>query len=160
MSSGAALCRLSEDGFVTQLVEELERQLSVVACNLREPVVLADGRVVHRSTASLLYVLAEREPVRMGVVAAALNVDPSTTTRQVQYAIRLGLVDRVEDPHDRRANLLSRTPEGRQVCEAMVHQQRQGLLRLLDGWPDRDQRDLVRLISLFNDEIGRLRAEA
>lgn len=145
---------------MSQLVKELERELSVIARILREPVVLADGSVVQRSTASLLYLLAEHEPVRMGVVAAALNVDPSTTTRQVQLAIRLGLLVRVEDPVDRRANLISRTAEGREVYEALVDRQRQGLLRLLDGWPDRDQEDLVRLISLFNTRVGQLRAAA
>ncbi|MCH1867731.1 MarR family winged helix-turn-helix transcriptional regulator [Nocardioides sp. CFH 31398] len=143
---------------MSQLVKDLERELSAMARNLREPVTLADGTVVRRTTASLLYFLGEHEPARMGDIAAALNVDPSTTTRQVQHAIRAGLLAREGGHHDRRVVMLSLTSAGRDLYETLIQRQRQGLLHILDGWPDQDQEDLVRLISLFNGEIDALRA--
>jgi DNA-binding MarR family transcriptional regulator len=143
---------------VPQLVKDLERQLSRIARNLREPMVLADGTVIRRATASLLYYLGEHEPARMGDISTALNVDPSTTTRQVQHAIHDGLLAREGARHDRRVVMLSLTETGRDLYDALTQRQRQGLLHILDGWPDSDQRDLVRLLAAFNDEIDALRA--
>ncbi|MCH1865279.1 MarR family winged helix-turn-helix transcriptional regulator [Nocardioides sp. CFH 31398] len=142
-----------------QLLEQLERQLALLARALRDPVVLTDGTVVPRSTASLLVALAEREPARVGEVSAALDLDPSTTTRQVQHAIRLGLVARVVAQDDRRVVLLSLTPAGRDLHDTLARRQRQNLHRVLDGWPDQDQHDLVRLMTLLATRVGELRAE-
>ncbi|MCH1865280.1 MarR family winged helix-turn-helix transcriptional regulator [Nocardioides sp. CFH 31398] len=149
---------LATDG-VSDLYEELEKQLLRVARNLREPTVLPDGTVVLRVTASLLYLLHASQPIRVGAIASAFGIDPSTSTRQVQHAVKLGLIEGVSDPDDRRARLLAMTPAGRDLRTRVVEQQRQGLIRLLARWAGHDRTELVRLLSQFNIEIDKRRPQ-
>jgi len=57
------------------------------------------------------------EPVSMRAFAEELACDPSNVTGLVDRAERLGLVDRVPDPGDRRIRMLTLTPEGRRLRE-------------------------------------------
>ncbi len=53
------------------------------------------------------------EPMSMRAFAEDLSCDPSNVTGLVDRAERLGLVQRVPDPHDRRIRMLTLTPKGR-----------------------------------------------
>jgi len=53
------------------------------------------------------------EPMSMRAFAEDLSCDPSNVTGLVDRAERLGLVQRVLDPHDRRIRMLTLTPKGR-----------------------------------------------
>jgi DNA-binding MarR family transcriptional regulator len=63
------------------------------------------------------------EPVRMGHVAAATLIAPSSCTRIVGALVATGLVERREDPDDRRAVLVGLTAVGRRAQRraASVH---------------------------------------
>jgi len=53
------------------------------------------------------------EPMSMRAFAEDLSCDPSNVTGLVDRAERLGLVQRVPDPRDRRIRMLTLTPKGR-----------------------------------------------
>lgn len=55
------------------------------------------------------------EPVSMRAFAEELACDPSNVTGLVDRVERLGLVDRVPDPSDRRIRMLTLTPQGRRL---------------------------------------------
>jgi len=55
------------------------------------------------------------EPVSMRAFAEELSCDPSNVTGLVDRVERLGLVDRVPDPRDRRVRMLTLTAKGREV---------------------------------------------
>ncbi|MGD0378536.1 MAG: MarR family transcriptional regulator [Acidimicrobiales bacterium] len=55
------------------------------------------------------------EPVSMRAFAEELACDPSNVTGLVDRVERLGLVDRVPDPGDRRIRMLTLTPKGRRL---------------------------------------------
>jgi DNA-binding MarR family transcriptional regulator len=55
------------------------------------------------------------EPMSMRAYAEDLSCDPSNVTGLVDRAERLGLVERVSDPLDRRVRMLTLTVEGRAV---------------------------------------------
>ncbi|MGE5156113.1 MAG: MarR family winged helix-turn-helix transcriptional regulator [Betaproteobacteria bacterium] len=57
-----------------------------------------------RTASSTLRALADRE-----------RVQPPSMTRTVASLLERGLVERIEDPHDRRHVIVSLTPAGRQV---------------------------------------------
>jgi DNA-binding MarR family transcriptional regulator len=139
------------------LPAELQRQLALVAREARATAVLDDGSRVPRALSSLLQALADHEPAAMGEIAAALDVDPSTTTRQVQQAVRLGLVARVDARHDRRVALLTLTPAGRDTHAALTRRQRRRLQGILRGWSEEDQHELVRLLTRFTSGIDGVR---
>jgi DNA-binding MarR family transcriptional regulator len=54
-------------------------------------------------------------PVSMRAFAEELSCDPSNVTGLVDRAERLGLVERVPDPSDRRVRILKLTIKGRQL---------------------------------------------
>ena len=64
---------------------------------------------LERSAYAILCLLADDGPQRLGSIATAFRLDPSTITRQVQAVERLGLAAKSSDPADRRAALLHLT---------------------------------------------------
>jgi DNA-binding MarR family transcriptional regulator len=73
-----------------------------------------------KSTSSTLRDLAERE-----------RVQPPAMTRTVAALVERGLVDRIEDPQDRRQILVSLTPAGRRVLSDARNQRNEWLARRL-----------------------------
>lgn len=84
-------------------------------------------RDLSRGDIVTLGVVARQEDIRSGQIALTLGVDPSVVSRQLAALERLGLVARCADPADRRAELISATPLGRErlqearaaMCEAL-----------------------------------------
>jgi DNA-binding MarR family transcriptional regulator len=71
-----------------------------------------------------LDVLVQQPAWRMGDLADALRVDPSTATRAVQRLERVGLATRCVNPSDRRVVMVSATDHGRdRHSEAIVRRQ-------------------------------------
>jgi DNA-binding MarR family transcriptional regulator len=64
-----------------------------------------------------LTVLHEHGPQNASALAGALGVAPSTITRLSNRLVRDGLIDRVPDPEDRRAVVLSVTRRGTRIAD-------------------------------------------
>jgi MarR family transcriptional regulator, organic hydroperoxide resistance regulator len=77
-----------------------------------------------------LFAIARRGPLPMGGVARTLGVQLSTTSSLVDRLVEAGLVQRRDDPRDRRRTLASTTEAG----AALVRRLRQGSLETLQGW--------------------------
>jgi DNA-binding MarR family transcriptional regulator len=75
---------------------------------------------LQQGTGAVLWYLTQAAPTRMKDVAAALHVDLSGVSRAVADLVAHGHVERVADPDDRRACLLSPTPAGRAAVDAVV----------------------------------------
>lgn len=104
--------------------------------------------------AFLLEAVMTRGPLRVTDLAAWQGVDKSTVTPQVRRLEAAGLIRRTPDPSDGRAALLTATDTGRALHAAMGT----GGARLVDdliaGWPERDRRELGRLMGKLAAEIG------
>ena len=87
-----------------------------------------------------LDLLVTKDAWRMGDLADALRVDPSTATRAVQRLERVGLAARCSGSDDKRVVMVSATQQGRDR-HAEVHTRRQALLAKImesyagDEWP-------------------------
>jgi MarR family transcriptional regulator for hemolysin len=57
--------------------------------------------------------------VRPGVLAETLSMEASSLVRVVDHLIESGLLERHEDPNDRRAKILRLTSEGEKTAELM-----------------------------------------
>jgi DNA-binding MarR family transcriptional regulator len=69
------------------------------------------------SQLSTLSSVGKHEPVRLGDLAAAERIAPSTLTRLVNVLESLGYVRRQAAPDDARAFLVTLTPAGREVLD-------------------------------------------
>lgn len=92
-----------------------------------------------RGPAAVLARLNAHGPLRIGELAATLEIDNSTLTPQVQRLERSGLVTRQPDPHDGRVAVLTITPEGKQTLEQLQMSRRELLLERIRDWSDTDR---------------------
>ncbi|MDO7867163.1 MarR family winged helix-turn-helix transcriptional regulator [Nocardioides jiangxiensis] len=114
----------------------------------------ASGEVaLERSSYGILCLLADEGPQRLGAIASAFHLDPSTVTRQAQAVVKLGLAAKKTDPGDRRATLLSLSDFGERSIMEARNFRRQALDLLLADWSAEDIAEFGRLLSKFNDTI-------
>lgn len=104
---------------------------------------------VERSTYYLLVHLVKGGPQRAGALAEAVHSDPSTISRQVAHLVRLGLVERMADPEDGRATLLTATDEGRRVFGENRRMRIERFAEMLSDWSVEDRRKFAELLGRF-----------
>jgi DNA-binding MarR family transcriptional regulator len=101
---------------------------------------------------ALLVLLEGRGPLRARELAEISRVDPSVISRQVAALVADGLVDRVADPDDRRAQLLSLSPEGATVLSRGRRAMLAVVEERLSGWdPDELRASADQLARLITD---------
>jgi len=111
---------------------------------------------LERSAYGIMCKLADEGPQRLGALATAFGLDPSTITRQVQALEEIGLADRRTDPTDRRASILDLTPVGRDTLDRTRGHRRDRLRAALSDWSEADLADFGRLLAQFNVSVDRL----
>jgi DNA-binding MarR family transcriptional regulator len=142
----------------TTVAGAIERQLTfLLRRGNRVNMASQDGDItLDRSAYGILCQLADEGSQRLGVLASAFKLDPSTITRQVQPLVEGGLTRRETDPTDRRAYILDLTPHGREVLEQTRAYRRARLQKALVDWPDGDLAEFSRLLEQFNVSMDRL----
>ncbi|MET7640681.1 MarR family winged helix-turn-helix transcriptional regulator [Streptomyces sp. NPDC005438] len=112
----------------------------------------ADPSLDRPAVGVLVTLLAAGEPLRIGGIAERMQVVGPHITRQVQALERRHLVRRVDDPHDRRARPIELTETGDQTARRYVASLLGWFAEVLDGWPQGDRDDLLRLLARFADD--------
>lgn len=113
---------------------------------------------LERSAYGLMCQLADGGPQRLGALAAAFGLDPSTITRQVADLEKAGLAFRQQDPSDRRAYVLDLTPEGHEILRRSREHRRSRIRSALSNWSQSDLSDFGRLLREFNTSMDQLSA--
>jgi DNA-binding MarR family transcriptional regulator len=141
--------------------KQIEQQMTVLLRRVqRIHLSTQAGEVqLERSAYGIMAKLADEGPQRLGALATAFGLDPSTITRQVQALEEIGLAARETDPSDRRASILDLTPHGREVLERTREHRRSVLRQALADWPDADLDDFGRLLKEFNASLDALIVE-
>lgn len=85
--------------------------------------------------------------VRPGVLAVALGLEASSLVRVVDQLIASGLLERHEDPNDRRARILRLTDDGRQAAEQMDQALRPFRRKLFGAFAPGDVEACLRVLS-------------
>ena len=82
-------------------------------------------------------------------LAARLGVERSTATRMCNRLVSAGLIERAEDPSDRRAVFISLTPEGGEVVAAVTRARRDNVAALLRSMTPARRQQLVDVLDEF-----------
>jgi DNA-binding MarR family transcriptional regulator len=138
--------------------KQIEQQITVLLRRVqRIHLSTTTGDVnLERSAYGIMCKLADEGPQRLGALATAFGLDPSTITRQVQALEEIGLAARTTDPSDRRASILDLTDTGREVLDTTRTRRRTKLQRALSDWPESDLTDFGRLLKEFNASLDRI----
>lgn len=142
--------------------KQIEQQMTVLLRRVqRIHLSTTEGEVaLERSAYGIMCKLADEGPQRLGALATAFGLDPSTITRQVQALEEIGLAARTTDPSDRRASILDLTPHGREVLDQTRTLRRARLQKALENWSESDLTAFGRLLKEFNTSLDRLLEES
>lgn len=143
---------------MSSATEQIEQQLTILLRRVQSiHLSTSSGEIdLDRSAYGILCRLADEGPQRLGSLATAFGLDPSTITRQVQALEKAALVHRRADEDDRRASILDLTEEGRTVLQHTRAYRRERLQEIIDEWPAGDRDDFARLLAKMNDSITAL----
>jgi len=138
--------------------QHIEQQLTVLLRRVqRIHLSTISGEVnLERSAYGIMAKLADEGPQRLGALASAFGLDPSTITRQVQALEELGMASRETDPTDRRASILDLTDVGRKTLKQTRSHRRERLQQALADWQQDDLESFARLLRDFNVSLDQL----
>lgn len=108
----------------------------------------------------LLVMVASRDELNLGSVAAGLGVHPSNATRAVDRLVKAGLLDRRDDPADRRNLLLALTPAGHRLVDRVMDDRRAAIADILGRMPASRRRSLAGVLRSFAEAGGEVPDDA
>jgi DNA-binding MarR family transcriptional regulator len=118
------------------------------ATSLTMGVLTSIGTVVDQSLTGLRLLLVLHETdLRMSELAGFLGLDKSSVTGLVARSERRGLVSKRRDSADARVTVVSATPAGRELADAVRAQLAAALGSAAFGLSESDQRTLIRLLT-------------
>jgi DNA-binding MarR family transcriptional regulator len=120
---------------------ELDRQVDAVMEASRAFVALvslslADSRVALTLPQWRVLAIVDRYgSQKLGAIARWMGVHPSTATRACDALVRMGLLDRSEDPQDRRRLVLGLSTDGKELVDSLLGSRRRAIAEVLTGLP-------------------------
>ena len=109
----------------------------------------ATGAPITLAQYRMLAVLDADDRQNVRDLAARLGVERSTATRMCNRLVGAGLIERGEDPSDRRAVVISLTEDGREVVAAVTRARRDNVATLLRSLPPARRDQIVDLLDEF-----------
>ncbi|MGC5018284.1 MarR family winged helix-turn-helix transcriptional regulator [Micromonospora sp. DT47] len=113
----------------------------------------AEHRVLDRAAYVILRHLSAAGPQNVSALAARLNLDGSTVTRQVSAMQRDGLIARAPDPADGRGTVISPTAAGLQRMAAVQAARTRLYGDLLADWTGDDRDTLATMLRRLNEAL-------
>jgi DNA-binding MarR family transcriptional regulator len=78
-----------------------------------------------------LVVIASRRSVSLGELAEAMNIHLTRASRLCGRLVQKGLINRADDPDNRRQLTLTLTPQGRRVVDDVMRRRREAIQAIL-----------------------------
>jgi DNA-binding MarR family transcriptional regulator len=94
-------------------------------------------------------------PTIMSGISEELGVTRRNVTALVDALEEENLVRRRPHPTDRRATVIELTPEGERTVAGMYDAHREAVAELFAALPEEDRRELLRLMGLLRELLGR-----
>jgi len=107
-----------------------------------------------------LVVLAARGPLRVGDLAEALTIHPSTATRLCDRLVERRLVRRAVDRNNRRVTTISLSASGRKVVDDVTEVRRAEIRSIVDRIPPDLRAPAVAALVAFAEAAGEPPQEA
>jgi DNA-binding MarR family transcriptional regulator len=128
-----------------ELAPRLRWAITRMARRLRQEA----GTDLGPSQTAALATIERHGPLSPSELAKRERIQRPTATRIVRHLEVAGLLERIRDPEDGRASILSVTPEGRQLLRRLRARKTAYLARRLDGLTPADRLTLERAAELL-----------
>jgi DNA-binding MarR family transcriptional regulator len=93
-------------------------------------------------------------PARLTEVSARLELEPSRVSKEVNRLVEGGLVTQEPDPSDRRAVLLTCTPDGVDAWRRYRKATDEQLARTLDTWSDKELHQVSEILTRLAQAVA------
>ncbi|MDJ0354984.1 MarR family winged helix-turn-helix transcriptional regulator [Paenarthrobacter sp. PH39-S1] len=134
-------------------VEAVMRAASVLLAVVAQSVAEVED-VVTTPQLRVLVLIATHGPQHLGAVAADLGVHPSNATRICERLVNAGLIERADDPQDRRFLKLVLSARGRQLVEQVMDHRRTAIAAVVGRLPTRARASLAAALDAFARSAG------
>ncbi|MFT4188673.1 MAG: MarR family transcriptional regulator [Aeromicrobium sp.] len=104
---------------------------------------LADSDISFSQARMIFCVARGREPLTISEIAHGIGLSTAAAGRNVDQLVKLGFVERHENPDDRRIKLVSLTEAGVAYARGHIDEKRTAVRALLDRLPEADCRRLT-----------------
>jgi len=111
-------------------------------------------RALDRAAYVILRQLEKDGPLNVSVLAAALNLDGSTVTRQVTALQNDGLIERRRDPNDGRGTVIAATALGLEQVDAVRQARRLVYGTVLKDYTPEEKRELAVVLERFTEALA------
>ena len=140
-----------------EVLGTIETQVALLM-RLGEATRRSAGVEPHRALDRAAYVILRRlqqdGSQNVSVLAASLNLDGSTVTRQVTALQKDGLIERLPDPRDGRGTVIEATALGLRQVDAVRAARRELYGTVLRDYSDQDRRDLATALERLTAALG------
>jgi DNA-binding MarR family transcriptional regulator len=93
-------------------------------------------------------------PQNLKAIAHWMGVHPSTATRACDALVASGLLDRREDPLDRRRIVLTLSENGQDLADSLLHHRRQAIAGVLRAMPATRRSRVAEAMREFAEAVG------
>ena len=135
----------------------IETQMALLM-RLGEATRRSTGGPAHRALDRAAYVILRQlekdGPLNVSVLAAALNLDGSTVTRQVTALQKDGLIERRRDPKDGRGTVIAATALGLQQVDAVRQARRAVYGAVLKDYSEAEKLELALVLERFTEALA------
>jgi DNA-binding MarR family transcriptional regulator len=149
-----AMSRMAAVATVTESFVDLQRTVRRSKARL----LAAAGDDVESAAHSLLHAVQSEGPMRASALAASVQSDLSTVSRQVAALVGRGLLERRADQHDGRACLLAVTDAGRAAIAEHERGRQAFFDEVLTGWSADELRQFGQQLERFTAAYDRVHA--
>jgi DNA-binding MarR family transcriptional regulator len=130
---------------VTESFTSLQRTVRRAKARL----VAVAGDDVDSATQLVLHTVGAEGPMRASALAASVQSDLSTVSRQAAALVSRGLLQRQADQHDGRASLLAVTEAGRVAIDRHEQGRQAFFEAVLSGWTSEEMRQFAQQLERF-----------
>jgi DNA-binding MarR family transcriptional regulator len=100
------------------------------------------------------------EPRRVSALAECVHSDVSTVSRQVSTLVAHGLLEKVSDPDDGRAQVVRLSAEGEALLTRIQHSRNDWLAELMQDWTEDEAEQFAGYLERFTQTLERAREQA
>jgi DNA-binding MarR family transcriptional regulator len=109
-----------------------------------------------RSQIGALFWLYHKGNCAVSDIGEELGITNAAASQMLERLVQMGLIQRTEDPHDRRYKQIVLTEQGRQVIQESIDARRSWFASLADTLSDSEKEQIVSALNILVETASRL----